>query len=118
MRMEGTQSLRGSSRNCEQYFPETLSQGSQLVFTKGGGDVFLDTRATANLAGFHMLVHRNSLLGKLGVPRVETSPDQATFKLGTPVWATCVIGTRMDTRIWRIPQWESLVPWAGPWDNG
>ena len=88
MRSEDPKKGSGGSGKSSSATPEA---GSQLARATEGSLVFLDTGATANLAGLRMLVDRNSLLGNLGVPRVETSPDQATLKLGAPVWATCVM---------------------------
>ena len=80
--MEGSRNSEESSGSCEQSFLPTLEDGSQLICMKEDSVVILDTGATANLVCFRRSTQNNSLLSKLGLPRVATSPAQARFKFG------------------------------------
>ena len=47
-----------------------------------GSVAILDPGAAANLVSFRQLNYRNSISGKMGLPRVSSYPDQAQFKFG------------------------------------
>ena len=79
---EGTKKPKEGNGKREKSLPTTLEAFMQLICTKEDSVAILDTVATANLVCFRWLNRHNSMLGKMGLPRVSPYPAQARFKFG------------------------------------
>ena len=74
----------------EQSFSTTLEAGSQLICARENSLVIPDAGATASQVRLRWLNHHNSMLGKVGLPRVSTYPAQVRYKFGCVQFATYI----------------------------
>ena len=92
--MEGGDNTKDGNGQHEQSFSTTLEAGSQLICTRANSLVIPDAGATASRVCLRRLNHHNSMLGRVGLPRVSTYPAQVRYKFGGVQFATYItVGT-------------------------
>ena len=80
--MESGENTKDGNGQREQSFSTTLEAGSQFICTRENSLVIPDAGATASRVCLRWLNHHNSMLGKVGLPRVSTFPAQVHYKFG------------------------------------